>query len=232
MNNVDPEEIKKFSKLAANWWDPNSEFKPLHDINPIRFDYIDKLTSVSGKKILDVGCGGGLLCEEMTKNGAIVKGIDLSEKAIKVAQIHLLESKLEVTYEVTSAEELSKLESEKYDVVTCLKMLEHTPHPASTVKACSDLLKDGGWAIFSTINRNLKAYLFAIIGAEYILKMLPVGTHEYEKLLKPSEVASFCTDAGLEVNDLMGMTYNPITKKYTLKRDTSVNYLLVARKRI
>ncbi len=231
MQNVDPEEIKKFSKLAANWWDPEGEFKPLHDINPIRFNYIDKITSVRGKKVLDVGCGGGLLCEAMAKSGGIVKGIDLSEKAIKVAQIHLLESKLDVDYDVTSAEELSEIEANRYDIVTCLEMLEHTPNPASTVNACSKLLKEGGWAVFSTINRNLKAYLFAILGAEYILKMLPIGTHHYEKLLRPSEVANFCLRAGLEVDDFMGMTYNPITKKYTLKRDTSVNYLVVARKR-
>ena len=230
MNNVDPEEIKKFSKLAENWWNPNSQFKPLHDINPLRFNYINEHYPVADKNVLDVGCGGGLLCEEIARNGGRVKGIDLSEKAITVAKIHLTESKLDVNYELSSAEALVATESGQYDVVTCLEMLEHTPDPLSTVVACSKLIKEGGVAIFSTINRNPKSYLFAIIGAEYVLKLLPIGTHSYEKFIRPSELTDYCSSAGLNLEHLIGMTYNPIIKKYSLNRDTSVNYILAARK--
>ncbi|MAW34087.1 MAG: bifunctional 3-demethylubiquinol 3-O-methyltransferase/2-polyprenyl-6-hydroxyphenol methylase [Proteobacteria bacterium] len=230
MNNVDPEEIKKFSKLAENWWNPNSQFKPLHDINPLRFTYINERYPVADKNILDVGCGGGLLCEEIARNGGRVKGIDLSEKAITVAKIHLQESKLDVSYELSSAEALVATESGQYDVVTCLEMLEHTPDPLSTVVACSKLVTEGGVVIFSTINRNPKSYLFAIIGAEYVLKLLPIGTHSYEKFIRPSELTDYCLSAGLNLEHLIGMTYNPIVKKYSLNRDTSVNYILAARK--
>jgi len=230
MHNFDKNEIEKFSDLAESWWDPTSQFKPLHDINPLRFNFINKNCPVKGKKILDVGCGGGLLCEEMAKNGAHVKGIDLSDRAISVAKIHLLESKLKVDYDVTAAEDLTTTESGKYDIITCLEMLEHTPDPASTVKACAKLIKKNGAVFFSTINRNAKAYLFAIIGAEYVLKLLPKGTHDYEKFVKPSELASFCRDAEMNIDSTIGMTYNPITKTYSLNRDTSVNYIVIAKK--
>ncbi len=230
MSNVDQSEINKFSKLAENWWDPNSEFKPLHDINPLRFKYINKLYPVLGKRVLDVGCGGGILCEEIAKNGGLVKGIDLSEKAIKVAQIHLLESQLDVDYQLISAEQLAIEEPQQYDLVTCLEMLEHTPDPQSTVSACAQLVKPNGLVVFSTINRNLKSYVFAILGAEYILKLLPIGTHDYEKLIRPSELANFCRKSNMNLVDIAGMTYNPISKKYALKNDTSVNYILVARR--
>lgn len=230
MINVDPAELDKFSELAHRWWDPNSEFKPLHDINPLRLAYIDSLTGLGGKQVLDVGCGGGILAEAMARSGANVTGIDLGEKALKVAQLHLLESGLSVEYRHISAEDLAGQQSDRYDVVTCMELLEHVPHPASTVAACAMLVKPGGWCIFSTINRTPKAYLFAIIGAEYVLQLLPKGTHEYGKFIRPSELARDCRNAGLEPQTTIGMSYNPIRKRYSLESDVSVNYILSARR--
>jgi 2-polyprenyl-6-hydroxyphenyl methylase/3-demethylubiquinone-9 3-methyltransferase len=228
--NVDPLEIEKFSQLAHRWWDPRAEFKPLHDINPLRLDWIDGLAGLGGKRVLDVGCGGGILAESMAARGACVTGIDLADKPLKVAQLHLLESGLEVEYHLTSAETLAREAPESFDVVTCMEMLEHVPDPAATVAACAKLAKPGGHAFFSTINRNPKSYLFAVIGAEYVLKLLPRGTHDYAKFIKPSELAAMCRAAGLHVADVIGMTYNPLTRAYSLGRDTDVNYLLHATK--
>ena len=230
MINVDPAELDKFSELAHRWWDPNSEFKPLHDINPLRLAYIDSLVGLQGKRVLDVGCGGGILAEAMARSGAAVTGIDLGEKGLKVAQLHLLESGLSVDYRHVSAEELAKQQPAHFDVVTCMEMLEHVPDPASTVSACAKLVKKGGWCVFATINRTPKAYLFAIIGAEYVLKLLPKGTHDYSKFIRPSELARDCRNAWLESHATIGMNYNPITKKYWLGTNTSVNYLFCARK--
>ena len=226
--NVDSQELEKFNELAHRWWDPEAEFKPLHDINPLRLDYIDKLAGLKGKTVLDVGCGGGILAESMAVRGAKVTGIDLSEKALKVAQLHLMESGNQVDYRMLAVEELANQEPQHYDVVTCMEFLEHVPGPASAVKACCELVKPGGQVFFSTLNRNLKSYLFAIIGAEYILRLLPRGTHDYAKFIKPSELARFCRDAGLNVGHITGMTYNPLTKIYALGPDTDVNYLLHA----
>ncbi|HVS26345.1 MAG TPA: bifunctional 2-polyprenyl-6-hydroxyphenol methylase/3-demethylubiquinol 3-O-methyltransferase UbiG [Burkholderiales bacterium] len=228
MVNVDPTELEKFNELAHRWWDPGAEFKPLHDINPLRLDYIDKIAGLKGKAVLDVGCGGGILAESMAVRGAKVAGIDLSEKALKVAQLHLMESGNQVDYRMVAVEELARKEPQHYDIVTCMEFLEHVPNPASAVKACCELIKPGGHAFFSTLNRNLKSYLLAIIGAEYILRLLPRGTHDYAKLIKPSELARFCRDAGLNVEHITGMTYNPFTKIYALGPDTDVNYLLHA----
>jgi len=224
--NADPQELEKFSALAHRWWDPESEFKPLHQINPLRLDWIDRLAKLSGKSALDIGCGGGILTEAMVRRGAKVKGIDLSDKALKVAQLHLHESALAVDYEAVSAEDLAAREAGRYDVVTCMELLEHVPDPASTVRACAELARAGGEVFFSTINRNLKSYVFAVIGAEYVLKLLPKGTHDYLKFIKPSELARHCRDAGLEVREIIGMTYNPLTKVYSLGSDTDVNYLM------
>jgi len=224
--NADPQELAKFSDLAHRWWDPSSEFKPLHEINPLRLGWIDNIAALKGKVALDVGCGGGILAEAMSALGASVKGIDLSEKALKVAMLHLLESRLEVNYEEISAENLAQREAGQYDVVTCMEMLEHVPNPASTVEACAKLVKPGGHVFFSTINRNPKSYLFAVIGAEYILRLLPRGTHEYEKFVRPSELARHCRAAGLTLKSVIGMSYNPLTKIYALNNDTSVNYLM------
>ena len=229
--NVDPQEISKFSELAHRWWDPASEFKPLHEINPLRLGWIDKLAPVAGRQVVDVGCGGGILTEAMAQRGARVKGIDLSERALKVAQLHQLESKAGVDYEKIAAEDLATREAGRYDVVTCMELLEHVPDPASTVAACAALAAPGGHLFFSTINRNPKAYLLAIIGAEYVLRMLPRGTHDYARFIKPSELSRFCRAAGLEIRDITGMTYNPITKVYALGRDSDVNYILHAVKR-
>ena len=229
--NVDPQEITKFSELAHRWWDPASEFKPLHEINPLRLGWIDKLAPVAGRQVVDVGCGGGILTEAMAQRGARVKGIDLSERALKVAQLHQLESKAGVDYEKIAAEDLAAREAGRYDVVTCMELLEHVPDPASTVAACAALAAPGGHLFFSTINRNPKAYLLAIIGAEYVLRMLPRGTHDYARFIKPSELSRFCRAAGLEIRDITGMTYNPITKVYALGRDSDVNYILHAVKR-
>lgn len=226
MINADPVELDKFSQLAHRWWDPNSEFKPLHDINPLRLDWVDAHAGLAGKKVLDVGCGGGLLSEGMSDKGATVTGIDLSDKALGVARLHLLESGRSVDYRKISAEELAAEQPASYDVVTCMEMLEHVPNPASTIAACAALVKPGGHVFFSTINRNLKAYLFAVVGAEYVLKLLPKGTHEYAKFIKPSELSRWAKSVGLEPDELIGMSYNPLTKLYGLGRDTSVNYLL------
>ncbi len=226
--NVDEQEIRKFSDLAHRWWDPTSEFRPLHEINPLRVGWIDQVAGLAGKQVVDVGCGGGVLAEAMAKRGAIVKGIDLGDKPLKVAQLHLLESGLTIDYEKIAAEELARREPGRYDVVTCMEVLEHVPDPASTVRSCAQLAKPGGDVFFATINRNPKSYLFAIVGAEYVLRLLPRGTHDYAKLVKPSELARFARDAGLEVREVLGMTYNPITKVYSLGRDTDVNYLVHA----
>lgn len=224
--NADPLEIQKFSELAHRWWDPTSEFRPLHEINPLRLEWINARVPLAGKKICDVGCGGGILAESIAKKGATVTGIDLSEKALKVADLHSLESGIKVRYELISAEELAAREAEQYDVVTCMEMLEHVPDPAAIVQACAKLVKPSGHIFFSTLNRNPKSYLFAIIGAEYILGLLPRGTHDYAKFITPAELSSFTRTAGLEVQALKGMTYNPLTKIYSLNQDTSVNYLM------
>jgi 2-polyprenyl-6-hydroxyphenyl methylase/3-demethylubiquinone-9 3-methyltransferase len=226
MVNVDPQELEKFSALAHRWWDPQSEFRPLHQINPLRLDWIDRLAPLAGKSALDVGCGGGILAEAMARRGAHVKGIDLSGKALKVAQLHSLESRIAVDYEAISAEDLALRSPSSFDVITCMELLEHVPDPASTVRACARLARPGGQVFFSTINRNLKSYLLAVIGAEYVLKLLPKGTHDYAKFIKPSELARHCRDAGLAVSEIIGMTYNPFTRSYALGADADVNYLV------
>ncbi len=230
MSNVDPVEIEKFSQLAHKWWDPHSEFKPLHDINPLRLNYINRHVPLTGKAVLDVGCGGGILSEGMAGLGAQVTGIDLADKALQVARLHLLESNRQVDYRKIAVEALATEQPARYDVVTCLEMLEHVPDPDSVIAACSSLVKPGGWVFFSTLNRNPKSYLFAIIGAEYVLNMLPRGTHDYAKFLKPSELAQSCRNARLNVVDLIGMSYNPISKVYALGKDTDVNYMIACRK--
>ncbi len=227
--NADPLELEKFSQLAHRWWDPNSEFKPLHEINPLRMDYIEGLAGLQSKVILDVGCGGGILSEGMAARGAKVTGIDLSDKALKIAKLHLLESGQQVEYRKITTESLAKEQPQHYDIVTCMEMLEHVPDPMSVVRACAKLAKPGGWVFFSTINRNLKAYLFAIIGAEYVLKLLPRGTHEYTNFIKPSELARMARNADLLDEKLIGMTYNPFTKVYALGNDTDVNYIMAYR---
>lgn len=224
--NADPRELRKFSDLAHRWWDPESEFKPLHEINPLRLEWIDRNARLAGKRVLDVGCGGGILAESMAHTGAQVTGIDLSEKALGVARLHLFESGLGVDYQLTSAEAFADAHPETFDVVTCMEMLEHVPDPASTIAACARMAKPGGHVFFSTLNRNFKSYLFAVIGAEYILKLLPRGTHDYEKFIKPSELARHCRNSGLETSELIGLSYNPITRVYSLGRDTDVNYLV------
>ena len=224
--NVDPAEIAKFSELAHHWWDTNSDFKPLHDINPLRLDYIDGIAGLRGKIVLDVGCGGGILTESVAQRGAQVTGIDLADKPLKVAQLHLLESGNQVEYRNVSAEDLACEQPQHFDVVTCMELLEHTPDPASIVRACAALAKPGGHLFFSTLNRNPKSYLLAVIGAEYVLRMLPRGTHRYEKFIKPSELGAFCRHAGLDVREVIGMTYNPLTKRYALGPDTDVNYIM------
>ena len=228
MLNADPAELDKFGELAHRWWDPNSEFKPLHDINPLRLDWIDNAVGLRGKRVVDVGCGGGLLSEGMAVRGADVTGIDLSEKALGVARLHLLESGQRVDYRKVAAEQLATEMPASFDIVTCLEMLEHVPDPASVIAACARLVKPGGRVFFSTINRNPKAYLFAVIGAEYLLQMLPKGTHDFARFIKPSELARWCKQADLEPDDLAGMTYNPLNGRYALGNDTSVNYLLSA----
>jgi 2-polyprenyl-6-hydroxyphenyl methylase/3-demethylubiquinone-9 3-methyltransferase len=226
--NADPLELEKFSQLAHRWWDPTSEFKPLHEINPLRLDHIDRLAGLGGKAVLDVGCGGGILAESMAARGAQVTGIDLAEKPLGVARLHLLESGRKVDYRMISAEQLAQEAPHSFDIVTCMEMLEHVPDPASTVAACATLVKPGGHVFFATLNRNPKSYAFAIIGAEYVLKLLPRGTHEYAKFIKPSELAAMCRAAALTVGDITGMTYNPFTRTYALGRDTTVNYVLHA----
>lgn len=228
--NADPLELEKFSQLAHRWWDPNSEFKPLHEINPLRLNLINDLTGgLTAKTVLDVGCGGGILSEGMASMGAHVTGIDLSDKALKVAKLHLLESGYHVDYRKITVESLAQEQPQHYDVVTCMEMLEHVPDPMSVIRSCAQLVKPNGWIFFSTINRNPKSYLFAIIGAEYILKLLPRGTHEYGKFIKPSELARMARNAGLANEQLIGMTYNPLTKVYTLENDTDVNYIMAYR---
>lgn len=229
--NADQTEIEKFSALAHRWWDPTSEFKPLHAINPLRLDWIQKHAELTGKKVLDVGCGGGILTESIAKVGAKAKGIDLSEKALKVAELHSLETGITVDYEFISAENLAGKEAGQYDVVTCMEMLEHVPEPLSIIQSCSRLVKPGGKVFFSTLNRNPKSYLLAIIGAEYILKMLPKGTHDYKKFIKPSELGNYLREANLEMNEIIGLSYNPITQVYSLGRDTDVNYLVACTKK-
>jgi 2-polyprenyl-6-hydroxyphenyl methylase/3-demethylubiquinone-9 3-methyltransferase len=230
MTNADPIELEKFSQLAHKWWDPNSEFKPLHDINPLRLGYIDRHAGLAGKTVLDVGCGGGILSEGMAGLGASVTGIDLSDKALQVAKLHLLESGKQVEYRKVAVEELAAGQPGHYDVVTCLEMLEHVPDPHSVIDACARLVKPGGWVFFSTLNRNPKSYLFAVIGAEYLLKLLPRGTHDYAKFIKPSELAQSCRNAGLDVAGLTGMSYNLLAKVYSLGKDTDVNYMIACRR--
>jgi 2-polyprenyl-6-hydroxyphenyl methylase/3-demethylubiquinone-9 3-methyltransferase len=224
--NADPAELQKFSDLAHRWWDPAGEFKPLHEINPLRLDWIDRSAHLGGKRVLDVGCGGGILAEAMARRGARVTGIDLSEKALKVAELHLLESRLEIAYAAVSADELAAREAGGFDVVTCMELLEHVPDPESMVAACARLVKPGGQVFFSTINRNPKAWLFAVVGAEYVLGLLPKGTHDYERFIKPSELARSARAAGLRVEEMTGMIYNPVTKQYRLAPDCGVNYLV------
>ena len=231
--NADPAELAKFSALAHRWWDPSSEFRPLHEINPLRLRWIEDVSGgLAGKRVLDVGCGGGILTEAMARSGAQVLGIDLSEKALGVAALHRLESGVQVDYRLVGAEALAAepASAGAYDCVTCMEMLEHVPDPASTVRACAALAKPGGLVVFSTLNRNPKSYLFAILGAEYVLQLLPRGTHDWSKFIRPAELAAFARRAGLDVDALTGMTYNPLTRAYRLAADTSVNYLAAFRK--
>jgi 2-polyprenyl-6-hydroxyphenyl methylase/3-demethylubiquinone-9 3-methyltransferase len=228
VHNVDHAEVSKFEELASRWWDPNSEFKPLHDINPLRLDYIDSRTGLAGKAVVDVGCGGGILAESMASRGARVVGIELGEAALSVAQLHRLESGVEVDYRNMTAEELAQEAPGTFDVVTCMEMLEHVPDPASVVAACARLVKPHGHVFFSTINRNPKSYLFAIVGAEYVLGLLPKGTHDYGKFIRPSELEGWARRAGLAFREVTGMSYNPLTRHYSLGRDIDVNYLVHA----
>ncbi|MFT5577248.1 MAG: 2-polyprenyl-6-hydroxyphenyl methylase/3-demethylubiquinone-9 3-methyltransferase [Bermanella sp.] len=230
LENVDPAEIAKFEELAHRWWDRESEFKPLHDINPLRVNYIDERASLAGKSVVDIGCGGGILSEAMAHRGARVTGIDMGEAPLSVAQLHKLESGVEVDYRQTTAEALAAEMPESFDRITCLEMLEHVPEPGSVIQACAELCKPGGDLFFSTINRNPKSFLFAVIGAEYLLRLLPRGTHEYAKFIRPSELAGYIRDAGLLIQDVTGMTYNPITKHYAMGHDTDVNYIVHAKK--
>jgi 2-polyprenyl-6-hydroxyphenyl methylase/3-demethylubiquinone-9 3-methyltransferase len=224
--NADPAELEKFSKLAHRWWDPQGEFRPLHEINPLRLEWIDRHAQLAGKEVLDVGCGGGILAEAMARRGAHVTGIDLSEKALRVAQLHLLESKLDIRYEKAMTEDYAAAYPGTFDVVTCMELLEHVPQPESMVAACARLARPGGQVFFSTINRNPKAYLFAVIGAEYVLNLLPKGTHDYMRFIKPSELSRWGRAAALRPDELVGMTYNPLTRRYRLGSDCDVNYLL------
>jgi len=224
--NFDPQEIAKFEELASRWWDPESEFKPLHEINPLRLEYIDRRTSLEGKTVVDIGCGGGILAESMALKGANVLGVDMGKAPLSVASLHKLESGAELDYQQITAEELADKEPEKYDVVTCMEMLEHVPDPASVIAACSKLVKPGGHVFFSTLNRNPKSYLLAIVGAEYIMKMLPKGTHDYSKFIKPSELENWARTADLHLRELTGMSYNILSKKYSLGHDVDVNYLM------
>lgn len=229
--NADPAELAKFSDLAHRWWDPDSEFRPLHQINPLRLDWIQSMLPIGGRRVLDVGCGGGILADAMARKGAQVLGIDLSTKALKVAQLHALEAQTpNVTYREVSAEALASEQAGAFDAVTCMEMLEHVPDPASVVRACATLVKPGGWVFFSTINRNPKSFLFAIVGAEYVLNILPRGTHEYTKFIRPSELAGYCRPAGLQLVHTRGMEYNPLTRRYWMSSDTSVNYLFATQR--
>jgi 2-polyprenyl-6-hydroxyphenyl methylase/3-demethylubiquinone-9 3-methyltransferase len=228
--NADPAELEKFSRLAHRWWDPQGEFRPLHEINPLRLEWIDGAAGLAGKKVLDVGCGGGILAEAMARRGAEVTGIDLGEQGLRVAELHLAESKLPVKYEMVSAEDHAARHAGEFDVVTCMELLEHVPEPAGMVAACARLARPGGFVFFSTINRNPKSYLFAVIGAEYVLKLLPKGTHDYLRFIKPSELSRWSRTSGLAPEELIGMTYNPFTQRYSLGRDCDVNYLLRCRR--
>jgi len=229
--NADPAELAKFSELAHRWWDMESEFRPLHEINPLRLEWIDGLAPLAGQRALDVGCGGGILADSMARKGAQVLGIDLADKALKVAQLHALEAGTKnIKYRHVAVEELAAEEPGSFDVVTCMEMLEHVPDPGSVVKACATLVKPGGWVFFSTIHRNLKSFLFAIVGAEYVLGMLPKGTHEYRKLIRPSELAAYCREAGLDLRHTRGMEYNPLTRRYWLSGNTSVNYMFATQR--
>ena len=231
MSNADPQELAKFSDLAHRWWDPDSEFRPLHQINPLRLEWIDTLVRLAGKSVLDVGCGGGILADAMARRGASVLGIDLAAKPLRVAQLHALEAQNSgVEYREVSAEALAEERPRSYDVITCMEMLEHVPDPSAIVDACARLTKPGGWLFFSTINRNPKAFLFAIVGAEHVLKLLPKGTHEYARFIRPSELAQWCRTAGLSPGEMRGMEYNPLIRRYSLTHDTSVNYLMAWRK--
>ncbi len=224
--NVDHDEIDKFEKLASRWWDPDSEFKPLHEINPLRLDYIDEIAGLEGKRVLDVGCGGGILSESMAARGASVTGIDMGEAPLAVAKLHLLESGLEVDYQRIPVEMLADERPGTYDIVTCMEMLEHVPDPASVIQSCAELAKPGGNLFFSTINRNPKAYLFAIIGAEYLLRLLPTGTHDYNRFIRPSEMDRWLRASGLHTSDIIGLSYNPFTQTYKLSSDVDVNYMV------
>ncbi len=229
--NADPQELAKFGELAHRWWDPEGEFRPLHQINPLRLDWIDRLASLKGRQVVDVGCGGGILAESMARRGASVLGIDLSTKPLKVARLHALESGVQgLDYEETSAEALAEQRPFGFDVVTCMEMLEHVPQPASVVRACAKLARPGGWVFFSTLNRNFKSFMLAIVGAEYVLSLLPRGTHSYARLIRPSELAQQARDAGLELHEVLGMTYNPLTRRFALGRDADVNYLMAWRR--
>jgi 2-polyprenyl-6-hydroxyphenyl methylase/3-demethylubiquinone-9 3-methyltransferase len=229
--NVDPAELAKFSELAHRWWDPESEFRPLHQINPLRLDWINNIAPLQGKQVLDVGCGGGILTDAMARSGATALGIDLATKSLKVAQLHALEAQTpNVQYREVSVEDLAAERPASFDVVTCMEMLEHVPDPASVVRACAQLVKPGGHVFFSTLNRNPKSFLFAIVGAEYVLNLLPRGTHEYAKFIRPSELARDCREAGLDWQHTRGMEYNPLTRRYWLSNDTSVNYLVATQK--
>lgn len=229
--NADPAELAKFSELAHRWWDLESEFRPLHEINPLRLEWLDSIAPVAGRKVLDVGCGGGILADAMARKGAEVLGIDLADKALKVAQLHALEAGTRgVKYREVSVEALAAEQPESFDIVTCMEMLEHVPQPASVVKACADLVKPGGWVFFSTIHRNLKSFALAIVGAEYVLGMLPRGTHEYRKLIRPSELAAYCRAANLDLRQTRGLEFNPVTRRYWLSNDTGVNYMFATRK--
>lgn len=228
--NADPAEIQKFSELAHRWWDPSSEFRPLHEINPLRLEWINQRIPLHGKKVIDVGCGGGILAESMAKKGATVTGIDLSEKALKVADLHSLESGVNIRYQKISAEEMAQAEPAQFDVVTCMEMLEHVPDPASIVNACAALVKPGGTVFLSTLNRTPKAYLFAVLGAEYVLRLLPRGTHDYARFLRPAELVHHCRAAGLTVDEIVGMDYNPFLRQARLSDDTDINYLVRARR--
>jgi 2-polyprenyl-6-hydroxyphenyl methylase/3-demethylubiquinone-9 3-methyltransferase len=225
-HNVDHDEVNKFEELASRWWDPNSEFKPLHEINPLRLDYVDRIASLEGKRVLDVGCGGGILAESMAARGATVTGIDMGEAPLEVARLHLLESGQEVDYQRIPVEQLADEQPESFDVVTCMEMLEHVPDPSSVVRACARLTKPGGHAFFSTLNRNPKSYLFAIVGAEYVLRLLPKGTHDFDKFIRPSELDRWIRHAGLENEHIIGLVYNPFTGVYRLDSDVDVNYMV------
>ncbi len=231
MINADPQELAKFGELAHRWWDPESDFKPLHQINPLRLAWIQSLCPLAGKRVLDVGCGGGILSDSMARAGASVLGIDLSTKPLRVAELHAMEAGTEgVEYREVAVEALAAEQPGSFDAVTCMEMLEHVPDPSSVVRACAELVKPGGWVFLSTLNRNPKSFLFAIVGAEYVLKMLPKGTHEYSRFIRPAELAQFCRDAGLEPQATRGLSYNPLTQRYSMGRDTDVNYLIACRR--